>query len=476
MSTLRFVHIGDLHAVSGPKNADRIAALDYVIDRECQQPVSAWLFPGDVSDSGLTIDLRNLLIGRALKMADVAPLVIVRGNHDPVGDLDFFAKLRGRWPIYVVNEPTVIDVPLSDSNILRPDVITAAIACIPYPNKVEIVAAGTPQDQITVVAKQAFDAIFMELGHRLDLVRAEGRPTLAIGHVNISGSVASTGQPQIGSELEIDATHLARLGDCYIGFNHIHKHQRHYAGSLCRCDFGETEPKGYVVVDYDLGEGRRWLHRDRFIEVPVPPMYHVEATLTRDAFDWRVTKGPNGRDDITPGQACLTCDGSGLVPEHSNRPEESLLTMMTVHDTGQQEVVGTIGVGTCSDCKGKGVIPDFSGTDVRVRVRYNAAERDVIADALNRIKPVFAGARILKLETIAEQQREIRAPEVAAAQTLDEKLSAVARVLDVSWGAHMEANVSTLLATEDGDAVVAAEESRLTALAGFAIAEPEVVL
>ena len=73
-----------------------------------------------------------------------------------------------------------------------------------------------------------------------------------IGHANIVGAVASTGQPQIGQEISVSQAHLARLGDCVKVFNHIHKHQRigdaWYVGSLCRMDWGEVEVKGFLRI------------------------------------------------------------------------------------------------------------------------------------------------------------------------------------------------------------------------------------
>jgi DNA repair exonuclease SbcCD nuclease subunit len=58
------------------------------------------------------------------------------------------------------------------------------------------------------------------------------------------------GQPNIGHEIELDASLIARLGDVYVGLNHIHKAQsisaaRTIPGSICRLDWGETEAKGY---------------------------------------------------------------------------------------------------------------------------------------------------------------------------------------------------------------------------------------
>ena len=71
--------------------------------------------------------------------------------------------------------------------------------------------------------------------------------TLFIGHANVGGAVTSSGQPNIGREIELSPRHLDRLGPIYKGLNHVHKaqeiHGAHYPGSICRLDWGEIETK-----------------------------------------------------------------------------------------------------------------------------------------------------------------------------------------------------------------------------------------
>ena len=97
----------------------------------------------------------------------------------------------------------------------------------------------------------------------------------------------STGQPQIGTEIELDPGLLARLGPIYKGLNHIHKHQAItgavYAGSICRLDFAEMEPKGFIEIEYQR-DGKTWEHRWRFVPLDVPKMIHVDGDLSRERF------------------------------------------------------------------------------------------------------------------------------------------------------------------------------------------------
>ena len=47
------VHIGDLHAAPGPRDADRYRALDQIIGEGLAlEHMGAWLWPGDLFDAG----------------------------------------------------------------------------------------------------------------------------------------------------------------------------------------------------------------------------------------------------------------------------------------------------------------------------------------------------------------------------------------------------------------------------------------
>lgn len=425
MRVVRFIQIGDLHLDQGQRNVDRLAAFDFVINAGMKtEHLGAWLFPGDVNSARMSIENRNALILRVLRMADIAPVVIVPGNHDLPGDLDFLRNLRTTWPIEVITSPQVITLELADHGSRSGQI--ASIACLPYPSKAMLVAAGTPHEQLGVAAANALDILFMDLGSRLEQARTRGEIALFLGHVNVAGAIASTGQPQIGQELEITGAHLVRLGPCFKGLNHIHKHQivnsgiesAFFAGSLSRQDWGEIEPKGYLEIAYGAhgwggyagdgpfdSAGEHWDYDVAFRLVPVAPMYHVEGTLTRDEFTWRVTKGPGGPKDDAP--------------------------------------------------------ESWAGCDVRVRASYVSSERDVLTLAKERVQRIFAVARRFEFEPIAVPDRVLRAPEIVAAKTFDEKLRAWAKLSGVTWSAEIE-RCAILLQGENDEAIIADVQTRIS--------------
>jgi DNA repair exonuclease SbcCD nuclease subunit len=384
-SALRFLHLGDLHLGPNARNKDRIRALDQIIDEGCRAPLAAWLWPGDLNNSLMTVFDKNILTTRVIQMANHAPVVIVYGNHDVPGDIDFLAKLGATYRIYVVASPQVLRVPLAMEDGVHMGMAEAAIFGFPYPSRMGLVAAGTPSELIVSAARDALDVIFTHAAAQLAAAAAEGAIPLMIGHVNVGGSILSAGQPNIGREIELDPSLLDRLGPIYKGLNHIHKAQEiggaYYAGSCCRLDWGEIEEKRALVIEYESvsfahkgGPDHHWHYAVTPLPIDIPPMYHIEGTLTREGFDW-------------------SCDDGGEAAQ-----------------------------------AGPGF---FAGAEVRVRFRYAAAERDVLDFTL--VKAPFVGAIRIDTDPIPTHTRAIRAPEVAAAVTLEAKVEAFIVSTGETW-------------------------------------------
>jgi DNA repair exonuclease SbcCD nuclease subunit len=365
--THTFPHIGDFHAKSGPRNADRYRVLDEIIDQCIGLPnLGAWLWPGDLDDSRMGIEDKNALSIRAQRMASVAPLVVCYGNHDLPGDLDFLARLKAAYPIYVVAEPTILLVTMPSGQ-------PASLFVLPYPTRAGLTAMGVAPSDVIDTARQMLDSIFVDAAHQLRKARDTGHVTLMIGHVNVAGSLTSVGQPNIGKEIEIDRAMLDRFGFIYKGLNHIHVAQEidgaHYVGSVCRLNWGEIEEKRYLTIDIDQNSHQTVCSHP----LNVPPMYHVDGLLTRDDFVYQVTAGPGGALQEKPSS--------------------------------------------------------WRGCEVRVRYRFKQSEKSVISEA--RVLAEFADALRFEREPIAIPDRTLRAPEVAAARTMAEKIVAWCNVTGV---------------------------------------------
>lgn len=403
----RLVAIGDIHCrVGHPRNPARLAALDQIVREGLALPdLGAWLVLGDVFDQRSSIDDRNELAPRFQRMADAAPVVIDYGNHDAPGDLEILARLKAAHPIYVVARPQALTIRLATMQF-------ANIIAFPYPHKHGLVSLGVEGQNVPAAADAALEAIAAPLVAEI----TGTAPTVLIGHGTIAGAVSSVGQP-MGLERDIVFTPglLARFGSIPKVFGHIHKPQElldaWYAGSVAPCDFGEVEAKRYLVLNFDRDS---WSIESR--PIATPKLYHVEGDLSRDAFTWRVTRGPEG-EELAPPRWCEACRGTGDGAHH---PGEGTLP--------------------CGACHGTGGAITWAGAEVRVRYRFNADEKSVIDTA--RILAEFADCARLELDPIAMRTRQSRAPEVAAARTVEDKARAYLQHID--WTPSLATKLAVL--------------------------------
>lgn len=438
---------------SGQRQVDRLSALDQIID-ECEgmEDLGAWLIPGDLFHARSSIADRNALKERVKRMANAAPVVICRGNHDADGDLDIFGDLGATHAVDVYSKPHVVSMPIGRS--LAAGRQRATVFVLPWPTEAGLVSAGVPPDRIAQEAREALDVIFSDAGLSLTKARQRGELTLMIGHVNVAGAkLSSVGQPAIGTQIEVDQSQLDRLGHCYKAMNHVHIAQEacgaYYAGSICRLSWGETEQKSYNVVTYEwINNGAStdypswWEYNVETRPLNVAPMYHVEGWLTRDGFEKVVaTAGPDGTVVQKPSVLCASCSGTGTQP------------------------LGETTTLPCDQCLGSGAIQSWVGCEVRVRARYRQSEGSVLELAQAHVKREFAGALRFEFEPICVPDRALRAPEVAVARTFQEKLEAWATVAGVALTDDVTTKAA-LLEQPDADAVASDVERHMAELSG----------
>lgn len=389
---MRVFAIGDTHLkAAARRNAARLHALGQIVAAIEQVRPDAVVWPGDLFHERSTIDDRNLLRRYLQAIAEVCPVVIVRGNHDAHGDLEIFTHLRARHRVHLVTEPRVVHLE------------HLVIACLPYPEEAALVAAGYAPADIPDAASVALDAIFMMFGGDLLAARQRGVATLFIGHANVNGAKASTGQPLVGAEIALRPEHLERLGATPKLLSHIHEpqdiHGATFIGSIAPMDWAEVTPRRYLDLAFADGE---WVTTSRPIHVAA--LWHVEGVLTRDAFDWVVKNGP---------------DGAVLEPPAS-----------------------------------------WGGQEVRVRYRFAAVDAGLLDQAKAQILATFAEAAHLELEPVAIAEREVRAPQVVAARTLRDKLDAWTSAHGLPSSAGVQTKLAALEGT-DAAALLAGIQARL---------------
>lgn len=377
---MRVAVIADSHFDESSRWDECVRVHAWIAEDLRERGVDLVLHAGDVFERKSTPTERRAVADWLRSVADIAPVVVVRGNHDALGDLPLFARLRTRHAITVVEDARVVHV------------AGAAVACLAWPQKARILA----QAQLThaegeLVAGDALRSVLRGLGQQL--ATHEG-PRILLAHAMVHGSRTSTGQPLVGCDLEVGLDDLQVVGADAYALGHIHKGQAWeltratdrlthsplpapviYPGSPRRTAFGEVETKGYTLLSFRTSGA--FVAQEQLVETPCAPMVLVQGEF----------------DD-------LTLDGTrGTYRLH--------------HDGAQFYT---------------------PGTEIRLRYLVDADRRDAARRAADDLAERWraAGAALVKIEEEVVPTTRARAPEIATAPNLAAKLRAYWRARDTT--------------------------------------------
>lgn len=361
---LRAAIIADSHfdASPGGRFEECCRVHDWIADDIARRGVDLVKHSGDIYERKSTPEERNAVAAWVRKITQYAPLVIVRGNHDAHGDLAILSKLETEHEVIVEESAGVHCVG------------GFVVGCMAWPTKANILAL----DRISHaegerIAQDALRNVLRGLGDQMAAVRfargMEGAPKVLLTHAMARGSKTAPGQPLTGCDFELGLEDFALARADFVALGHIHTAQEWppnvvYPGSPRRTDYGDTHSKGYVIAEFDGGQVR-------WERVPTPC---AQMLLLED--EWGVAE-----------------DGAQtwLVGIHNER-----------------------------------TAAEYRGAEVRFRYYVPADMRESAKVAATRVveRLMAQGAVHVKPEEIVKTTGSARAPEVALAKTIGEKLAA----------------------------------------------------
>ena len=285
---IRLGDSGDWHLPEGQRFNDVLACLNYVVDDGIAQGVNLWAVKGDLT--GVAVPHRssilemNTLDALFQRMAAHAPVILEYGNHDSPGDLDGYARLAAENPIYVVSEPSVFDVR------------GARIFALPYQWKRDWLhrISGTTIEEKDRAVEAALTELLQSWIPQRERATAKGMPTLFLAHGTIENAAIAGGEVlPPGHDIAFSIAAIEALGCDYSSASHFHLCQQMtrciwLPGSPSRSNFGETDEKGYLVVDVEPGRPpivhRRLTPARRFVTVDAS--YMLDRGDGRPGWNW----------------------------------------------------------------------------------------------------------------------------------------------------------------------------------------------
>lgn len=248
---------------------DYLRRVDEMIAYAGEGDVDLAVFAGDAFRSrNPDPTLQRAFAQRILALAQLAPTVLLAGNHDlPINaakasTLDIYQTLE------VPNIWVAQDYALRRLSTKRGDVMVGAA---PYPVRARLLGDRSGRGSTIAEQDAELERILGDklasLAHQAESLADETTPRLLAGHFSVAGAVwGSERQVMLGRDVTVDLEALADAGWDYVALGHIHRHQNLtaprraappvvYSGSPERSDFSEeAEVKGFCWVE--LARGR----------------------------------------------------------------------------------------------------------------------------------------------------------------------------------------------------------------------------
>jgi exonuclease SbcD len=325
---MRFLHTSDWHVGKALRGRDRSeehrAVLAEITGIARERAVDFTLVCGDLFDSSApTPEAERIVYHALLDLADVAPVLIVSGNHDndrrlaavqPLLDL---GRVTARAMPARPEDGGVIDVDAGDER--------ARVALLPWVSQRYIVRA---EELMALRADQQAQEFAGRLADVVAMLGESFTPdtvNIIAGHAMVAGGTLGGGERLAHTIFEYCISPTAFPGGAhYVALGHLHRSQQlgrqppvWYCGSPMQLDFGETDDdKGVLVVEASPATPAKAEHvpvrSGRRLRRVVGSFEQIEAMAGTTGEDWlRVVVQGSARaglaDDVRAlfGEACI---------------------------------------------------------------------------------------------------------------------------------------------------------------------------
>ncbi len=259
---MKILHTSDWHVGRKIRGRDRSdehrEVLAELVDLADQSSVDLVLVAGDVFDTASPSPVAEQIVWRALiDLSEVAPVVVIAGNHDNPARLDALAPLAARTRVTVVGAPRSP----GDGGVVSMDDLGVKIAMLPFVSqraivKVEEIMSSDPDQH----AGAYEDRLRRVIGLLTEDMTIE-TVNILVSHLTVYGAKEGGGERSahiFGYAIPagLFPGHLS-----YVALGHLHRQQKMahasavwYSGSPLQLDFGEVaDQKGALLVSAEPG-------------------------------------------------------------------------------------------------------------------------------------------------------------------------------------------------------------------------------
>ena len=278
---IKILHLADSHFQA--KRLDEcLKNFKFIIDYGKENKPDLIFHAGDLFDKNTLINSSDFraAIWSIEQLANIAPIIIVRGNHDPKNALDILGKIKAKNPIKVFEE---IDTFIIQSDFLLSTKLSCDInlLLIPYIPP-SIIGSGETIGSIHITGA---DSLRKKIKEFINSCKSE-KLNFIISHISVlDAELANSEKIQEGEILlNIKDLDLKEINGVFLG--HIHKNNQQifnetrirYAGSHYRITYAERGQPGFYWWEFKQDyESQQWDEPEiKFISTPARNMYVFE--------------------------------------------------------------------------------------------------------------------------------------------------------------------------------------------------------
>lgn len=262
---MRLLHTSDWHVgklIRGASRADEHrAVLSEIATIAADEAVDVVLVAGDLFETAAPGPGSEQIVYRALlDLAEVAPVVVIGGNHDnprrlaAVAPLLTLGRVRLLAQVARPDEGGVVDLGIDDR--------TLRLALLPFVSKRGIVRADELMRDAAFELNQTYDERMRAIIAGLTAGFAADTVNVVCGHLFAAGGTMGGGERSAHTIMDYSVGSLAfPVTAQYVALGHLHRAQDipgstriRYSGSPLQLDFGESnEAKSVSIVDVSPG-------------------------------------------------------------------------------------------------------------------------------------------------------------------------------------------------------------------------------
>jgi DNA repair protein SbcD/Mre11 len=264
---MKLLHTSDWHVGRGARGRDRHdehdKVLRHVVQIAREQDVDLVVVAGDQYDRPDPTPASERIVNRTLtELGEIAPTVVLAGNHDGARRAEAVRKVFGRWAVHTVGNYR----PADKGGLLRiatagGDVAVAALPWIPYRRALDVAQVLDPKlsaaDYGLSYAELMVSAI-ADLTATMD----DSTINIAAAHLSIMGAAMGGGERANHCTVtyHVPASAFPPILD-YVALGHFHRPQIpqgngpaiHYSGSPMPLDFAEDHDHSVNIVEIEPG-------------------------------------------------------------------------------------------------------------------------------------------------------------------------------------------------------------------------------